>query len=146
MVTDPTTAAREWLTANPDHEVAVHVRAALDSSDTYEVLARESADAPPGGTRVVILTIGEAGRVVITAPDRASEAWIAEIFTGYMEIVLSTAKDLAMNELCSRLAKRAATLAGRMARKKLGTPEEAHARGALEEVTRIRGWVEGKRK
>lgn len=145
MVTDPTTAAREWLAANPEHEVAVHVKAALDSADRYERLSVEMENADPGGTLVVLLTM-QGGKVILSSPKRATEERLAEFLGKYLLLLKSVGNDLALNSIREQLQKRAATLAGRMAKKKLGTPEEAHARGALEEVTRIRGWVEGKRK
>lgn len=143
--TDPTTAAREWLAANPDHEVAVHVRAALDSAARYERLSVEMENAEPGGTLVVLLT-PQGSQTIVTSPKRATEERLAEFLTKYFLLLNSVGNDLALNSIRERLQKRAATLAGRMAKKKLGTPEEAYARGALEEVTRIRGWVKGKKK
>ncbi len=76
-VTDPTDDARAWLSANPNDPAAVHVRAALDSAWRYERLSVELAAANPG-TRVVLGTIGQDRRLVITAASRVTERRIAK--------------------------------------------------------------------
>lgn len=82
---DPTTAAREWLAANPDHEVACHVRAALESADRHEMVALEQEKG--GGTRVVIATIKEASHIVLTSPDRMTEERIAQFIGRYLLLI-----------------------------------------------------------
>lgn len=84
-VVDPTTAAREWLAANPDHEVARHVRAALESADRHEMVALEQEKG--GGTRVVIATVKAADHVVLTSPDRMTEERIARFIGRYLLLI-----------------------------------------------------------
>jgi hypothetical protein len=87
-VIDPTTKARDWLAANPEHEAAVHVRAALASADRYELLAREMEGTT--GSRVVIAS--PTGRsVVFTSPSRMTEERIAQ-FVGRYLILIETVR------------------------------------------------------
>lgn len=87
---DPTTAARDWLAANPDHDLAVHVREALASSDRHEALAEAVAVAPPGGTYVLLITEDGRRLPIFTAVGRIDEQEIAKV---YLRHVLATEID-----------------------------------------------------
>lgn len=107
---DPTATARAWLAANPDHEVAVHVREALASADRYEMLAREMETAT--GTRVVIATLTERGPV-LTSPRRKTEREIAHFLGDYLCLVETVRLDMRAAEA------RAVARAARAAQKRL---------------------------
>lgn len=90
-LTDPTTQARDWLAANPDHEAARHVRAALSSADRYELLAREMEGVT--GSRVVIAS--PTGKtVILTSPTRLTEERIARFVGRYMLLLERVRVDL----------------------------------------------------
>jgi hypothetical protein len=84
-LTDPTQAARDWLAANPEHDAAVHVREALASSARHEAIAEAAANAPPGGTYVVVINERGEGLPTFTAVGHVSER---EIALAYLRAIL----------------------------------------------------------
>ena len=103
-LTDPTEAARTWLAAHPDHEVAVHVRAALESADRHETLSRTLEAAKPGETRAVVMSVRGEGNVVFCTTDANAEQRIAEFFVRYHRLLSGTALDREIDRLSDRIA------------------------------------------
>lgn len=79
-MTNPTQAAKDWIAANPEHEAAVHVREALASSDRHEAIAEAVANAPPGGTYVLVIHDDGRRTPILTAVGRINEQEIAAVW------------------------------------------------------------------
>lgn len=115
-VTDPTTAAREWLVANPDAPGAEYVRDALASADRYETLCAEMQEENPG-TRVVICTYhetkGRSVRMILTAPRRDDEQEIARRLHSVHVAFNEVGQRGIVNSALTRLYRRAIATYGR---------------------------------
>ena len=93
--TDPIKPAIEWLAANPNHEAARYVRAALDSAARHEALAQAAMEATPGGTMVVVVTEGKR-TPIFTSTSRVDEVAVA---SAYMRHRLPLERAVAQNGL-----------------------------------------------
>lgn len=104
-VQDPVQAARDWVAKNFQAEGAEHVLSALASAERYRRLAQEAAEAPPGGTRVVVCTVGDTFRAVtLTSPSQRTDEEIAKFLGDYIRLVQGIAAELAVAEVGKYLA------------------------------------------
>jgi hypothetical protein len=104
-VWDPVAEARAWATANHQAPGAEHVLAALASAARYRRLAEEATQAPPGGTRVVVVTLGgkRGSEMCLTSPHQKTDEEIAKFISDYFRLLQVVSAEIQLSDIAKAL-------------------------------------------
>lgn len=111
---DPVAESRAWATANHQAPGAEHVLAALASAARYRRLAEEAVQAPPGGTRVVVVTLGGArgSEMVLTSPLQKTDEEIAKFVGDYFRLLQVVSAEIRLSNIAKALDEAGETYPG----------------------------------